>query len=378
MKILFSQSYYLPYVSGLTIYTQRIADGLIKRGHQVEILTSQHDKKLSKQEKLGEVRVSRIPFLFKLHKGFILSGWILASWKKVKKAEAVICNLPQAEGFWPILFGKILRKKTIAIYTCEVRLPPGRFNKIIEKGLYLLNFVSCWLADRIITYTRDYADSTRLLHNFKNKRVYILPPVLIAKEDKEITERIKKEINRNPGEYVLGFAARISAEKGLEYLLEAVPLIEKEGYRIKVACAGPKEEVIGEEKYFEKISGLAEKLKGKIVFLGPLSFEEMRAFYQNIDVLVLPSINSTEAFGLVQAEAMLSGVPVIASDLPGVRVPIRLTGMGEVTPPKNSGKIAQAIIKVINNRDLYIKPKEMIQNIFSLGKVLDEYEKILA
>lgn len=378
MKILFSQSYYLPYVSGLTIYTQRIAGGLTKRGHQVEILTARHDKKLSKQEKSGEIQISRIPFLFKFHKGFFLPSWPFTSWKKVKKAEAVICNLPQAEGFWPMLWGKILKKRTIAIYTCEVVLPPGQLNKLVEKGLFLLNFVSCWLADYIITYTEDYAQSTRLLQNFKNKQVYVLPPILLAKEDKEITERIKKQIKRQSGEHVLGFAARVSAEKGLEYLLEAISLMEKKGYKIKVICAGPRQEVAGEEMYFEKILKLTRNMGENVVFLGSLSAQEMTSFYKQVDILVLPSINSTEAFGMVQAEAMLSGVPVMASDLPGVRVPIKLTGMGEIAPPRDSKGIAQAVVKIINNKIHYLKPEKTIQKLFSFEKTIDEYEKILA
>ena len=54
----------------------------------------------------------------------------------------------------------------------------------------------------------------------------------------------------------------------------------------------------------------------------------MGSFYTCIDVLVVPSINSTEAFGLVQVEAMMMGVPVVASDLPGVRVPVQKQGWG--------------------------------------------------
>ena len=50
----------------------------------------------------------------------------------------------------------------------------------------------------------------------------------------------------------------------------------------------------------------------------------MSSFYKSIDLLVLPSINQTEAFGMVQAEA-IAGTPVIAGNLPGVRIPIKLT-----------------------------------------------------
>ena len=69
-----------------------------------------------------------------------------------------------------------------------------------------------------------------------------------------------------------------------------------------------------------------------VVAPGVVPPSEISDLFTVADVLVLPSINSTESFGLVQVEAMLRGVPVVASDLPGVRQPVRMTGMGEIAP----------------------------------------------
>ena len=76
----------------------------------------------------------------------------------------------------------------------------------------------------------------------------------------------------------------------------------------------------------------------------------MFEFYRRIGLLVLPSVNRTEAFGIVQPEAMLSGIPVVASDLPGVRAPIKLTDNGELAAAGNLKALMQAIIKVMENR----------------------------
>jgi glycogen synthase len=68
----------------------------------------------------------------------------------------------------------------------------------------------------------------------------------------------------------------------------------------------------------------------------------MSALYPNLDVLTVPSLNSTEAFGLVQIEAMMNGVPCVASALPGVRQPVSMHGMGRIAQdwgPSQSGGI---------------------------------------
>lgn len=377
MKILFSQTYYLPYVSGLTIYAQRVAGGLVSRGHDVEMLVSQHDKRLKENETTDGFKVTRVPYLFFLHKGFFSPLWPLISLKKVVSNEVVICNLPQVEAFWLLIYAKLFKKRSVVIYTCEVKLPSSSINRLIENALYFFNWLSCLLAGKIVCYTKDYAENTRLLKHFKNKQVCILPPILISKEGEEITERINKQINRQPGEYIIGFAARISAEKGLEYLLEAIPLVEKQGVKIKVVCAGPRKEVVGEEHYFKKITQLADNLSGKVIFLGTLNFQEMRSFYKSIDLLVLPSLNSTEAFGIVQGEAMLCGKPVIASDLPGVRVPIRITGMGKVVLPGNTVELAKAITEVLSDKQDSFKLKPKAEIIFNINLVINEYEKLL-
>jgi len=91
-------------------------------------------------------------------------------------------------------------------------------------------------------------------------------------------------------------------------------------------------------------------------------------------VLVVPSLNSTETFGLVQVEAMLCGTPSIASDLPGVRQPPRMTGMGEVVPVGDAAALAEAIIRVIQHRDDYIRPRRSIEETFSLERTMGSYE----
>lgn len=145
---------------------------------------------------------------------------------------------------------------------------------------------------------------------------------------------------------------------------------------LKLVIAGPIEP-FGEEAYKHKILQLVEKYKDYVVFLGTVKEEDMGSFYSLLDVLVLPSVNSTEAFGMVQVEAMMMGVPVVAADLPGVRIPIQMTGMGIIIPKRESKKLGEAIVEVLKNKKRYIKNKDMIEKEFDIHKTFAFYDDLL-
>jgi glycosyltransferase involved in cell wall biosynthesis len=102
----------------------------------------------------------------------------------------------------------------------------------------------------------------------------------------------------------------------------------------------------------------------------------MAAFFKSCDVTVLPSINSTETFGLVQIESMICGTPVVAAGLPGVREPVRMTGMGKVVPPRDPVRLAEAVLDVLENRPQFVHPPESIAEMFSPDMTAARYETL--
>jgi glycosyltransferase involved in cell wall biosynthesis len=135
---------------------------------------------------------------------------------------------------------------------------------------------------------------------------------------------------------------------------------------------------MGEQAYADRLMPriLEYEVAGHWTFLGNLSPIQMAAFYPNLDVLVVPSLNSTEAFGLVQIEAMLNGVPCVASALPGVRMPVQMHKMGRVARIGDSVSLAESILEVLDN------PKEFQSDLMSIKKAYDpdtiasEYESL--
>ena len=113
-----------------------------------------------------------------------------------------------------------------------------------------------------------------------------------------------------------------------------------------------------------------------------MSNKQKLDFFHQIHILLLPSTNSFEAFGLVQLEAMNSGKLVIASDISGVRVPIKLTRNGCLTKIKNSNDLAMNILKCINMAKNKSK-KEVLNSFYknfnhdeSLNKILSIFSRV--
>src|SRR5919108_731552 len=142
--------------------------------------------------------------------------------------------------------------------------------------------------------------------------------------------------------------ARFAAEKGVEVLLDALPTILKKYPKAQVLFAGTYQNVMGEQAYSDRLMPRIREYEvaGHWSFLGNLDPVEMAAFYPNLDIITVPSLNSTEAFGLVQIEAMINGVPCVPSALPGVRQPVLLHGMGRVAKIGDPADLADRLLEV--------------------------------
>ena len=168
-------------------------------------------------------------------------------------------------------------------------------------------------------------------------------------------EKEKAKLGIKKDEFVIGFVGRLAKVKGCEYLIKALPYLD---FKYKVIIAGD-----GSER--EYLESLAENLnvKDRVIFLGYVSKPEL--IYPLFNVLVVPSLS--ESFGLSVIEAQAMGIPVIASDINGLR---------EIISSKNlfiKGKIRNIskLIKEEKRRtSKYIKSKEII----SISKYsLDNY-----
>ncbi len=380
MRILTVLTYYRPHTSGLTIYAERLAKALVRRGHQVTVMTMQYDPSLPREEMQEGVRIIRVPVLLRVSKGVIAPGFGGMATRLVRQHDVVQLHLPQFDAPGVALRGRLLGKPTVLTYHCDLQLPEGFFNRLVNQVVIFMNHLAARLSDRMVTYTQDYADHSTYLSQYSHKLRIIPPPVELPPPTSGAAESFARQHCTGERHPTIGMAARFAAEKGVEILLGALPRILEKYPQAQVLFAGQYQDVMGEQEYYQRLMPTIQKYQQQNhwEFLGNLSPSQIAAFYPNLDVLVVPSLNSTEAFGLVQIEAMMNGTPCVASSLPGVRQPIRTTGMGEVVPIGDSNALADAILRIVDQPDQYHTDPHLIARRFAPDAIAAEYEGLFS
>ncbi|HOV07114.1 MAG TPA: glycosyltransferase family 4 protein [Anaerolineaceae bacterium] len=379
MRILIVLTYYRPHISGLTIYAERIARAFAQRGHQVTVLTSQFDPQLPREEVCEGVRVIRVPVLMRLSKGVIMPSFGRLASKLVRENDVLQLHLPQFDAAGVALRGRLHRKPTIITYHCDLELPPGLFNRIANLAVLAMNELAAIFTHRIVTYTHDYADHSKYTRRHIKKVNVIPPPVVLPAINADAKQAFKLTYNPQGKRPVIGMAARFATEKGVEVLLKAMPAVLEKYPNALFQFVGPYQNIIGEESYYERLQEDLRKYEqlGSWQFLGSMSPAQMSAFYANLDLLIVPSLNSTEAFGLVQIEAMMNGVRCITSDLPGVRMPVKIHHMGEIFPIGDDRALARLIIETLSRED-WKKEANMDFSLYDPDAVAAQYETLFA
>lgn len=195
-------------------------------------------------------------------------------------------------------------------------------------------------ADAVIASSPQYASSSPVLRRFAD-RVRALPFGIDAEEFQRVDAGEVAAIRSMHGTRIIFAAGRLVYYKGFDVLIRAMRAVDA---RLLVAGNGP---------MADELRALAASLgvEDRVTMLGPVP--DLRPFYHAADVFALPAVARSEAFGIVQMEAMACGVPVVNTSLDtGVPFvsPDGVTGL--TVPPGDADALAAALSALLDDAAL--------------------------
>jgi glycosyltransferase involved in cell wall biosynthesis len=374
LKILICLLYYFPHRTGLTIHVQRVAEELVRRGHEVTVLTARYKDELPRDdtEMHHGVRIVRLWAPIRMSRGMLMPAYPWAAYKLMREHDVVSIHTPMLETALIGVLAGLANRKVIITHHGDLILPNGLVNRFIQGTMFLLYQFMAKRAARIIAYSQDYANNSYYLQPFMPKVTPVYPPIQMPLPNPQRVEELRAQWSHNGGP-VIGFAGRFVEEKRPDLLIRALELINRRHPDVRIVFAG--EYDIPYEDTWERHQALVEQHRDQLIFLGLMEDpQDMADFYAACDVLALTS--DSECFALVQVEGMLSGTPVVMTDTPGGRVPVTVTGMGTLAHRGDYRSIGEAILEVLDHPEQYLKSRQEIEQIFSFKETVDRYEQL--
>ena len=166
--------------------------------------------------------------------------------------------------------------------------------------------------------------------------------------------RFRRQIKVADDVPLLGFVGRIDSWKGVDVVLDAVPLVRAHLPELQLVVAGGT--VLGKEDYAAELQARAEHLGG-VHWLGPRA--DIPELMADLDAFVAPS-TLPEPFGLVLVEALASGVPVVATSIGGApEIVARSGGLGLTVAPGDPRQLADAIVELLSWPMARARPRQL-------------------
>ncbi len=243
----------------------------------------------------------------------------------------------------------------------------------IQKQKLLLKFyrpLQQWLlrrADKIVGTSPVYLAESPWLQKVQEKTVCLPIGVVPMAPEPEAVEAIRQQY---PGKKIVFSLGRLVAYKGFCFLVEAARYLS-EDYVVLIGGTGALKEEL--EKEIEDLN-----LQNKVKLLGRVSDGDLPAYYGTCEVFCMSSVQKTEAFGIVQIEAMSCGKPVVATQIPQSGVSwVNKEGIsGLNVEPGKAQELAEAIERITGNAETYQRfsegAKTRYQEMFTKERMIEK------
>lgn len=354
------------------------------------IVLTPHCLGAKKYEVFDNLEIHRFQYFWtKRWQKLCYGGGILSN---IKNNFLLIFQIPFLLLFEFFAIKKIIKNKQIDFIHAHWIIPQGLlsvFIKLLYKVPFIMTvhgsdisrlnyflikfFIKLTLQKCDICTVNSSSTKKKLMDIFIPKNIKVLPMGVDTEKfhPSKHDDTLKTEY-KIKGPFLL-FVGRLSRDKGIEYLIKAMPQIIKKYSDTKLL-------IIGDGALREFLRELIRKMKiqKNVIIIGGRSNNELPKYYATADVFISPSL--TEGQGVTLIEAIVSGTPVIGSNIGGIPEIIKNNETGLLVREKHPDQIAAAVIKLLDNQELREKlvkeGQEYIKQKFDWANVSKQFKAV--
>jgi len=322
------KDYYPPVRGGIEGHINLLATGLKRRGIEVSVLVSNTRFRVVKEE-IDGIRVVRAPQVGRFASAPLNMTFFHWLRKLGKDADVLHFHFPNPTAELSYLISGLNRRVIVTYHSDIVR--QAVLGKIYSP--FLKRFLD--LAETVIATSPIYLNSSRVLHRYRHKcRVIPLGIDLSRFAPEKANAASIAQLRRTYRRPIILFIGRFRYYKGIHTLIEAMKEVDAV---LLLIGTGPLEQALRDQ-----VAALS--LETRVRFLGEISDQDLVTYLHACDLFVLPSILRSEAFGIVQIEAMACKKPVISTEIMSGTSYVNQNGKtGLIVPPFDAGGMAAAI-----------------------------------
>jgi glycogen synthase len=366
---------------GIEVYVKQLVSGLVKRGHEVSIITTRHPEGV-KHEKFRGLNIYYAGnFPFKYNSSYFEESLeIFEKIHRENKFDLIHTQDYVGYGYYK-KYGHEIPSVTTAHGT-----PLNMIKSVLKvKNPKSIPQIPHWIkyhfngapkifnnSDKIICVSKELCNDIIDQYNISNSKISQVFHGIDTGLFKPEVSSIKTELCGN-NEKIILYVGGLQKLKGIHIIIEAFQgILTKENSKLVIIGDGP---------YLNNLKRISTQLnvRNKVIFIGRVSNQALPDYYNAADVVVIPSI-IIESAGLVVLEAMSTGRPVIASRVGGIPTAIEHFKNGILVEPGNSHDLNEKILEVLQNRELAENlgqaGREKVLKQFSLDRMIEQTLKI--
>lgn len=356
MRIVHLGKYYSPDRGGIEEVTETLACGSVRAGHDVAVLCFTKDPRVS--EALDGVHVER-------HLARSIPASQPLSWSYFQQARRIHDSADVIHIHAPNLLAALAtaltprRRAAVVVHWHSDIVSKGWLGRLVKP----IEWLMLRRADAVIATSAAYMEGSAWLRRFRTK-VSVIP---LGIHDRFGTQ---SQAHARAGEVRTILAVgRLVPYKGFEHLIDAAPFLPN-GCKVVIAGDGPQRAEL--QARIDRL-GVGDR----VTLAGRVPHDELQVLYRDATLFCLPSVERSEAFGVVLLEALCAGLPVVACEIPGSGVPwVNQHGVtGFNVPVRDARALAAACSELLSDPELRLRQAEAARSryeaVFTAGRTLD-------